>query len=104
METKNLFEINCKLGKLIKITVEHWNYIRNVKHPEVNGLDNEIKETLIDPIEIKRSNSDKNVFLYYSVHKTNYLCVVARHLNRSGFIITVYITDKIKKGKTIWTP
>ena len=89
VETQHLFEIESKLGKLIRITVEHWDYIRNVKHPEVNGLENEIKETLINPIEIKKSSSDENVFLYYSNYKTNYLCIVARHLNEDGFIITM---------------
>lgn len=64
METQYLFEIDSKLNKLIRITVEHWVYIRNVKHPEVDGLENEIKETLSNPIEIKRSSSDENVFLY----------------------------------------
>lgn len=27
------------------------------------------------------------------------MCVVAKHLNGDGFIITAYITDKIKEGK-----
>jgi len=66
-------------------------------------LENEIKETLINPVEIKKSSSDENVFLYYSNYMTNYLCIVARHLNEDGFIVTMYITGKIKKGETIWT-
>jgi hypothetical protein len=33
---------------------------------------------------------------------TYYLCIVARHLNGDGFIITAYITDKIKEGEVVW--
>ena len=32
----------------------------------------------------------------------NYLCVVVRHENGQGFIITIYITNKIKEGTQIW--
>jgi len=30
------------------------------------------------------------------------LCVVCRHLNGDGFIITAYLTDRIKKGVTVY--
>src|ERR1035437_9674303 len=97
-----LFEVESKVKKKISISNEHWKHISEIKHPEVNGLKDEIKHALINPIEIKRSNSDKNVYLYYIKHKSNLLCVVTRHLNGHGFIITAYITSKIKKGEIIW--
>lgn len=54
------------------------------------------------PDEIRVSKSDAKVFLYYKRSGGNYLCVIAKHQNGKGFIITVYITNKIKEGKTIW--
>ncbi len=32
-----------------------------------------------------------------------FVCVVARHLNGEGFIITAYRTNLIKIGETVWT-
>lgn len=97
-----LFEVECKAKKKIRISKEHWKRISEIKHPEVSGLEDEIKQALIIPIEIKRSNSDRNVYLYYSKYKSNFLCAVIRYLNGNGFIITAYITSKIKKGEIIW--
>ena len=97
-----LFIVESKIKKKISISKEHWKHISEIKHPEVSGLENEIKQTIISPIEIKRSNSDKNVYLYYSKYKSNFLCVVIRYLNGNGFIITIYITSKIKKGEILW--
>ena len=97
-----LFEVESKLKKKIRVSKEHWKHISEIKHPEVSGLEDEIKLALISPIEIKRSNSDRNVYLYYSKYKSNFLCVVTRHLNGHGFVITAYITSKIKKGNILW--
>lgn len=97
-----LFQVESKVKKKITISREHWKHISEIKHPEVGGLENKIKQTLINPIEIKRSNSDRNVYLYYSKYKSNFLCVVTRHLNGHGFVITAYITSKIKKGEITW--
>ena len=43
------------------------------------------------------------VYLYYKHDPPYLLCVVARHLNGEGYIITVYRTDKIKRGELVWT-
>ncbi len=51
---------------------------------------------------MRKSSEDPDVYLYYSPYMTYYICVVARHLNGDGFIITAYITDKIKEGETVW--
>ena len=51
---------------------------------------------------IRRSSEDKDVYLYYSPYDKYFICVIARHLNGEGFIITAYITDKIKEGEKVW--
>ena len=62
------------------------------------GKENIVKETLENPEEIRRSRKDLNVYLYYRKVKENYNCVVVKHLNGDGFIITTYLTDRIKAG------
>ena len=58
-----------------------------------------VKDTLKNPNEIRTSRKDKRVFLYYKKFNEKYSCVVAKHLNGDGFIITTYITDRIKMGE-----
>lgn len=95
------FKVTSKLGRVIRITKDYWNKILS-KHPLVAGLEAEIKDTLRKPIEVRISQKDSSVYLYYSKFRTYYLCVVVRHLNDEGYIITTYITDNIKIGRTVW--
>jgi len=104
--TKNNREylrIGCPLGKELRITSSYWEKIITIKHPVIKGKEKEVQKTLGSPKIIKISNSDSKVYLYDRKYGKNYMCVVARHQNGKGFIITVYITDKIKEGKLIWT-
>lgn len=96
------FEIKSILGKIIRTTRDHWGLITNLKHPEIKGKEIEVKKCLFDPLEVRKSSEEANVFLYYSQHGKYYICVVVRHLNGDGFIITSYITDKIKEGEAVW--
>ena len=68
------------------------------------GKEEEVQETLQYPIEIRRSRSDRDVYLYYKADPPYFICVVARHLNGEGFIITAYRTNKMKIGESVWTP
>lgn len=97
-----LFGVKTVLDKTIRTTRNHWNLISKLKHPEIEGKETEVKNCLSNPVEIRRSSEDPNVCLYYSSYMQYYICVVARHLNGDGFIITAYITDKIKEGETVW--
>lgn len=96
------FEIKSFLDKVIRTTETHWQMIVNIKHPEISGKEVEVKKCLTDPVEIRISAEDHDVYLYYMPLDKYFICVVARHLNGDGFIITSYITDKIKEGKIIW--
>lgn len=95
-------KIGCPLGKELRISSSYWEKIITIKHPIIAGKEKEVQMTLESPEIIRVSNSDEKVFLYYRTYGKNYLCVVARHQNGNGFIITVYITAKIKEGKLIW--
>ena len=96
------FEVKASTGKVIRTTKSHWELITKVKHPEIEGKETEVKQCLSNPVEIRKSSEDPNVYLYYSPHMTYYICVIVRHLNGDGFIITAYITDKIKEGESVW--
>ncbi|MCG6550802.1 MAG: hypothetical protein L7F77_00635 [Candidatus Magnetominusculus sp. LBB02] len=96
------FAIDAKSGRTIRTTYSHWDLITKIKHPEIADKEAEVLKCLLNPIEIRRSSEDSDVHLYYLPLLRHYICVVARHLNGDGFIITAYITDKIKEGETIW--
>lgn len=98
---KILFEVKTPLNVIIKTSEEYWEYIIEIKHPVMKGKEKIVIETLENPDEIRRSKIDKDVFLYYKKIDKIY-CVVAKHQNKEGFLITCYPTDKIKEGEIIW--
>ena len=99
MKTKIHFEVTSYLGKKIRVTKNYWSKIIKTKHRIMEDKENIVKETLENPEEIRRSIKDFNVYLYYRKVKENYNCVVVKHLNGDGFIITTYLTDRIKAGE-----
>lgn len=96
------FEVISKLGQRIYITKARWNLIIRTKHPEIENKEKEVKETLINPDEIKLSKKDSLVYLYYKKYGELFLSVVAKHINNESFIITAYYTDRIKEGEQIY--
>ena len=96
------FEVVSKLEKRIRTTEKYWRIITNIKHPSVKGKEAEIKRTLENPDFIRRSKTDENVYLYYKKQNKHFLCVVVKHSDKQGFIITTYLTYKIKEGELIW--
>src|SRR3989344_284102 len=99
MGIKIHFEIASVLNKNIRVTKDYWNKIIKTKHKIMENKENLVKETLRKPDELRISKKDSAVFLYYKKLNGKYCCVVAKHLNGEGFIITTYITDKIKIGE-----
>ncbi len=96
------FEVVSRLGKKIRTTRRHWELITKIKHPEIGGKEEEVKECLQNPDEVRKSSGDPEVFLFYVKQEKYFLCVVVKHSDGEGFIITAYITDKIKEGGAIW--
>ena len=97
---KYYLDVVSKLGKNIRTTQNYWEYIVE-KHESIKSLEDEVIKTLENPEYVRLSKDDDSVYLYYSKYKNYYICVVCRHLNDEGFIITTYLTDNIKKGKQI---
>ncbi len=90
------------LGKRVSVTADYWQKIITIKHPSMAGKDVEVQQTLMDADEVRESRSDPLVRLYYRRYGSLHLCVVVKHLNGSGFIVTTYFTDRIKEGVALW--
>lgn len=98
-----LFETQTPLGIRVRVTRAQWSVIESVKHPVMWGREASIKNTLEDPDEIRRSRSDKDVYLFYRLDKPGrWTCAVARRTDGEGFLITAYPTDAIKEGERLW--
>lgn len=99
----NLIEVTSILGKKIRTTNEYWNHITTKKHSELQGKLDKALETLSDPNEIYQQDEKSDIHLYYRKSNGVWICVVARHLNGDGFIVTAYLTTKSKrKGNLVW--
>ena len=99
MDNELLFQVTSKLGKKIRVTKRYWHKLTTIKHPVMKNKEMMVAKTLETPTEIRQSKSDDSVFLYYRPVEEYYNTVVVKHLNGEGFIITTYITDKIKEVK-----
>lgn len=93
-------------GKQIRLTDERLQHIKEF-HPELKNQLTKIRETLLHPDRVVRSNSDPEVELHYRYFRvtpvgSKYLCVVVKSLASNYFVLTVYFTDTIKRGELLW--
>lgn len=70
-------------------------------------MEQAIEETINKPEQVVRSQSDDKAFLYYRFYEETlvgekYLCVVVKEGPTDSFLLTAYLTDKIKNGEMIW--
>jgi len=96
------FQVRSPLGQKIRVTKSYWIYISEKKHPEVKNQEQRAVATIKNPDIIKQSSKDLKIFLYYRKINGKYFCIVARHLNGKGFVITAYISKRFVGGKIIW--
>ena len=98
------FEVETFLNTPISVSERYWNYITTVKHPYMRDKEEIVVETLKDPEIIRQSRTDENVYLFYRRimydGKQYHTCVVVN--GTEGFVITTYITHRIKEGHEIW--
>lgn len=78
----DIFEIKDKTGRTIKLSKERWKHIVT-EHPNISNCIEQIKETLAQPLVIKKSDNSEEVKFYYkqSEEKNKYLFVVVKYLN-----------------------
>lgn len=95
------FEVTSSLGKTIRLSEHYWQKIIETKHPIMAGHDELVRQALTSPEQVRRSRKDAAVHLHYRKSNGRYCCVVVKHLNGDGFVVTVYLTDTIKAGEAI---
>jgi len=95
--------VRSRLGFSVRTTRGYWSLITTVKHPGLAGKEQTVIRALAEPDQVRVSRVDASVYLFYRKAGRRYLCVVAKKVNpRLGFIMTAYVTEKIKEGKLVW--
>ena len=98
-----LFIASTPLGFQVRVTRAYWEVIVTVKHPAMEGHEEDVKKTLEDPDEIRQSKSDEHVYLFYRAEREKrWICAVSKRTGNEGFLITTYPTDAIKEGVQVW--
>lgn len=96
-----LFPVLTPLGFSVRTTADYWVLIE-AKHPKLRGRLAEVAQVLHVPEEIRRSQRDPTVYLFYRADQRRHLCAVVKRVKGEGFLITAYPCDKIKEGDVIW--
>ncbi len=100
------FEITDKLNRKIKLKRETiWHIVRR---PEMEKEEENIKNCLTNPDSVVESPKSKSVLIFnknYPEREFNeqWLMVVVKVLNKHGYILTSYRSNRSKRGNIIWT-
>lgn len=91
-------------GRRIQLSSERLKHI--LKRPEMWNQLPKIRETLRNPLEVRKSKHDSSVHLYYKKYShtpvsEKFLLVVVKIETESPFVITAFFTDRIKSGKRV---
>jgi len=91
--------------RIIRFTDERLQHI--LEHPEMKRMSRQIEETLANPEKVIQSTGDPDASLYYRLYSrtlvgSKQLCVVVKTGQHDAFVVTAYLTDKIKRGEVIW--
>ena len=90
-----------KFGQLIRLTGERWQHIVE-RHPEVKEHLLKIRSTIQKPDLIVQNQYNQVERYYHKYFKSlkNYLIVIIEY--KKNFIITAFISRKIKRGEQLW--
>lgn len=91
-------------GRELRLTDERLEHIE--RRPEMAGQLGNIERTLAHPDEVRTSNQDEAVHLFYrhfprTPVTEKFLLVVANVESDDPFVITAFFTDRIKSGRPI---
>ena len=92
-------------GLPVRLTDERFAHI--LEHPEMAQLEGSIAETLTTPGQVVQSLTDPRARLYYRFYAATpvsgkHLCVVVKRLDEDAFVVTAYLTDRVKRGVQLW--
>ncbi len=88
----------------IRLTDERWVHITE-EHCELAGMRLEVLETIENPFRIL-AGGEEELLAVKEIEKGKFLVVVYRELTNDGFIITAFLTRRIKylnRRKQIWS-
>lgn len=71
-----LFRVKTPLDVVIHTTKDYWKIITTIKHPSMVKYKKEVKATLKNPDQIRRSKQDPRVHLYYKNIGKVFVCIV----------------------------
>lgn len=104
MAQRIVFQVTTPLGYRVVLTRNRWREIIRFKHPAVAQYRKEVRQCLRVPDRIRSSAKDADVHLYYLELDNRYLCVVvADGEAEECFVVTAYLTKRVKQGEEIWT-
>ena len=92
-------------GRAIRLTDERLAHI--LEHPEMQGMEDRIEQTVRIPERVLESLSDPQARLYYRFYLgtrvgDKHLCVVVKLADNDAFVLTAYLMTKPAGGRQIW--
>ena len=92
-------------GRAIRLTDERLAHI--LEHPEMQGMEGRIDETVRHPEVVLESLSDPEAQLYYRLYLgteigDKHLCVVVKVADNDAFILTAYLMRQPAGGRQLW--
>jgi hypothetical protein len=90
-------------GREVRLTDERYSHI--LEHAEMSSMQKQIEETLNAPDVVVSDNDNVglNYRHYYNTKVGNkWLCVVVKYNADDAFVLTAYLTNRIKKGEVVW--
>ena len=93
--------LNDYKNKLVRLTDERMSHIG--KHAELQGMEDQIKETLREPDIVVRGHDVNLNYRYDNTRIGNkWLCVVVKYNGDAAFVLTAYLTNRVKSGEILW--
>lgn len=81
----------------VELTSERWNHIITF-HPELRTYRKMLQKVLTDPAIVRNSRLDPTVKIcYFLVPKRNKHIAVVVKINTRNFVLTAYLTSKVKR-------
>jgi len=92
-------------GRNVRLTDERLAHIQ--ARPEMEEMGDEVEHVLRQPQLCRRSRSDDTASLFYAFYEHTmlggkWLCVVVKYAENDAFVVTAYLTDKLKAGEDLW--
>lgn len=104
MAERIVFRVASPLGYPVVFTRNRWRQIVRFKHPAIKNYEHEVSHCVSQPDLIRASAKDSDVHLHYlSLETGKHICVVtAPGDSDERFVVTAYLTSRIKQGNELW--